>query len=69
MLFELCASFVFKGWQEARPVDATVDPADIRGLVTTLLVSVRRLPLSRDEGLGILRASSRVASNRGCASC
>ena len=28
----------------------TVDPADIRGLATTLLVSVKRLPRSRDEG-------------------
>ena len=36
--------------EEAGPVAATVDPADIRGLVTTLLVSVGRLPLSRLEG-------------------
>jgi hypothetical protein len=35
---------------EAGPVMPTVDPADIRGLVTTLLVSVRRLPHSRPEG-------------------
>ena len=34
---------------EAVPVMPTVDPADIRGLVTTLLVSVERLPLSRLE--------------------
>ena len=32
------------------PVKTTVDHADIRGLGTTLLVSVRRLPLSRHEG-------------------
>jgi len=30
---------------------STVDHADIRGLVTTLLVSVGRLPRSRSEGL------------------
>jgi len=35
---------------EAGPVMPTVDPADIRGLATTLLVSVGRLPLSRFEG-------------------
>ena len=35
---------------EAGPVMPTVDPADIRGLVTTLLVSVGRLPHSRHEG-------------------
>jgi hypothetical protein len=28
----------------------TVDPADIRGLVTTLLLTVKRLPHSRHEG-------------------
>ena len=37
-------------WEEAEPAFATVDPADIRGLVTTLLESVGRLPRSRDEG-------------------
>jgi hypothetical protein len=36
--------------EEAEPAVTTVDPADIRGLVTTLLDSVRRLPLSRHEG-------------------
>ena len=36
--------------EEARPVIATVDPADIRGLVTTLLTFVGRLPRSRHEG-------------------
>ncbi len=47
MLFsgELC-----KAREEAGPVITTVDPADIRGLVTTLLISVRRLPRSRHEG-------------------
>ena len=34
---------------EAGPVRPTVDPADIRGLGTTLLVSVERLPRSRHE--------------------
>ena len=34
----------------AGPVIATVDPADIRGLGTTLHVSVGRLPRSRHEG-------------------
>src|SRR5882672_7952606 len=34
----------------ARPVTSTVDPADIRGLGTTLQMSVRRLPRSRLEG-------------------
>jgi len=38
-------------------------------LVATLLVSVGRLPLSRHEGLGILITMSRVAPNRGRASC
>ena len=33
----------------AEPVTATVDHADIRGLATTLLVSVKRLPRSRLE--------------------
>ncbi len=36
--------------EEARPVTSTVDPADIRGLGTTLEMSVRRLPRSRSEG-------------------
>ena len=35
---------------EAGPVQPTVDPADIRGLVTTVLGSVERLPHSRHEG-------------------
>ena len=35
---------------EVGPVRPTVDPADIRGLATTLLVSVGRLPRSRLEG-------------------
>src|SRR2546426_8601174 len=36
---------------ETEPVTSTVDHADIRGLVTTLLVSVGCLPRSRHEGL------------------
>jgi hypothetical protein len=43
MLFALC------GREETEPVNPTVDPADIRGFVTTLLVSVGRLPRSRHE--------------------
>jgi hypothetical protein len=38
-------------WGETEPVNATVDHADIRGLATTLLVSVGRLPRSRHERL------------------
>ena len=37
-------------WVGAGPAFSTVDPADIRGLVTTLLDSVRGLPQSRHEG-------------------
>ena len=37
--------------EETEPVIATVDHADIRGLITTLLVSVGHLPRSRDERL------------------
>ena len=37
--------------EETEPVIATVDHADIRGLGTTLLVSVGCLPRSRSEGL------------------
>ena len=37
-------------WEETGPAISTVDPADIRGLVTTVLVSVGRLPHSRHEG-------------------
>src|SRR4029450_2670461 len=36
--------------EEAGPVNSTVDPADIRGLATTLLKSVGHLPRSRHEG-------------------
>jgi hypothetical protein len=37
--------------EEAEPVNTTVAPADIRGLGTTLLASVGRLPRSRHAGL------------------
>src|SRR6266480_697867 len=37
--------------EETGPVTTTVDHADIRGLVTTLLVSVGCLPRSRHEDL------------------
>src|SRR6266542_2170240 len=37
--------------KETEPVTSTVDHADIRGLGTTLLVSVRCLPRSRHEDL------------------
>jgi hypothetical protein len=43
MVFDLCA------WEETEPVNPTVDPADIRGLMTTLLASVGCLPHSRHE--------------------
>ena len=49
--------------EEAGPVNATVDPADIRGLVTTLLVSVKRLPRSRHEG----RPKPPLKAPEGCA--
>jgi hypothetical protein len=40
----------------AEPVETTVDHADIRGLATTLLASVRCLPRSRDEDFEPLHA-------------
>ena len=43
MLFDLCAL------EETEPVNPTVDPADIRGFVTTLLASVGCRPRSRHE--------------------
>ena len=43
MVFALCAL------EETEPVNPTVDPADIRGLGTTLLASVWCLPRSRHE--------------------
>ena len=49
--------------EEAEPAVTTVDPADIRGLVTTLLDSVRRLPLSRHEG----RPKPSLNAVEGCA--
>jgi hypothetical protein len=45
----------------------TVDPAAIRGLATTVLVSVRCLPRSRDEDVNLL-TPSRVTPYRGCIS-
>jgi hypothetical protein len=39
-----------RGEGETGPVLPTIDPADIRGLATTVLRSVWRLPLSRLEG-------------------
>ena len=53
-----------KPLEETEPVTATVDHADIRGLVTTLLVSVGRLPQSRDESLSLI-TFSRVAPTPG----
>jgi hypothetical protein len=38
------------GWAEVGPVAPTVDPAEVPGLPTILLVSVERLPRSRREG-------------------
>src|SRR5262247_1946997 len=47
--------------EETEPVTSTVDHADIRGLGTTLLVSVGCLPRSRHEGL-----SQPLNANEGC---
>ena len=55
--------------EEPEPVRPTVDPADIRGLATTLRASVGCLPRSRHEGcLTSLFTPSRVTPHRGCAS-
>jgi hypothetical protein len=48
-------------------VFTTVDHADIRGLVITVLVSVERLLRSRDEGRNLV-PSTKVALNTGPAS-
>src|SRR5215471_10161936 len=53
--------------EETEPVMTTVDHADIRGLATTFLVSVRCLPRSRNEDLNLL-TPSRVTPYRGCIS-
>src|SRR5215510_2689696 len=53
--------------EETEPVMTTVDHADIRGLATTLLVSVRCLPRSRNEDFNLL-TPSRVTPYRGCIS-
>src|SRR5437762_13679894 len=47
--------------KETEPVTSTVDHADIRGLGTTLLVSVRCLPRSRHEDL-----SQPLNADEGC---
>ena len=54
-------------WEQTQPVNTTVDHAGIRGLVTALLVSVRRLLRSRIEGLSLI-TSSKVARLTGAAS-
>src|SRR5262245_36923737 len=59
--------FVVRPLEETEPVMTTVDHADIRGLATTLLVSVRCLPQSRNEDFNLL-TPSRVTPYRGCLS-
>jgi hypothetical protein len=55
--------------EEAGPLITTVDPADIRGLVTTLVFpSSACLGLESRVGLGRLVTPSRVAPLRGRAS-
>ena len=49
----------------AKAVITTVDHADIRGLDTTLLLSVGCLPRSRHEGCRSLITPTRVASSPG----
>src|SRR5215510_10414734 len=53
--------------EETEPVMTTFDPADIRGLAPTFLVSVRCLPRSRHEDCNLL-TPSRVTPYRGCSS-
>jgi hypothetical protein len=48
MVFDLIV-FDHRAVEEPEPVNPTVDPADIRGFVTTLLASVGCLPHSRHE--------------------
>jgi hypothetical protein len=48
MFFDLII-FDRRAVEEPEPVSPTVDPADIRGFVTTLLASVGCLPHSRHE--------------------
>ena len=49
-LFYVCLMFFLLGLsEEPEPGSPTVDPADIRGLAPTFLVSVGCLPHSRDE--------------------
>jgi hypothetical protein len=48
MFFDLII-FDRRAVEEPEPVNPTVDPADIRGLGTTLLASVGCLPHSRHE--------------------
>jgi hypothetical protein len=56
-------------WEETEPVRATVSHADIRGLGTTLLVSVGCLPRSRHEHLHQAHnAVEGCTVNRGCVS-
>ena len=56
-------------WEETGPAVTTVDPADIRGLVTTLLgPSGTFLGLGSRVGMSRLLTRSRVAPNRGRAS-
>ena len=54
--------------EETEPVTSTVDHADIRGLATTLLVSVGCLPRSRREGLSQPRNAHEGCTITGAAS-
>jgi hypothetical protein len=49
MMFFDFIVFDHRAVEEPAPVNPTVDPADIRGLATTLLASVGCLPHSRHE--------------------
>jgi hypothetical protein len=48
MVFDLMG-FALRAVEETEPVHPTVDPADIRGFMTTSLASVGCLPRSRHE--------------------
>jgi hypothetical protein len=49
MMFVDLVVFDRRAVEEPEPVNPTVDPADIRGFVTTLLASVGCLPHARHE--------------------
>jgi hypothetical protein len=65
-LHEAFLSFVH--WKSRSQKDTTIDPAAIRGLMTTFLASVGCLPQSRDEHPCGLPNAAGVTLHRGCAS-